>query len=205
MRVTVNVFPHIPAALVVVLTRVIGSDAPVQNSTADGAVNIKGSPHSMVLSVTQLIIGGGDTTLTTCVTVIWLPHVSVALHTRVATNELPQPVFVAVLTTRTVPPGDTQFPASTGGSKFHAALHWTVLFEAAMNGTPFCTTLYGSPAMVSTPLRGLALGLCATRYRTICGPVLVAGVSTVIQVFVSVAVHTHKVGDVTDTSPVESI
>src|SRR5947207_989536 len=70
-----------------------------QESLAVGLSKVQGVPHATTLLLAQVIVGGVlSTIVTTCVHVVLLPHASVTLHTRVATNVWPQVKLVNVLT-----------------------------------------------------------------------------------------------------------
>jgi hypothetical protein len=100
VRVATNVLP--PVRFVIVSTIEIAG-VP-QESLATGSSKIKlPTPHSLVLLPAQLIAGAVVSTLA----IVWLqifvlPELSVATHVRIATNVLPQPRLVTVLTMETV-------------------------------------------------------------------------------------------------------
>src|SRR5690349_14245457 len=99
--------------------------------------------------------------------------------------------------------GIAQLPERTGGSKVHAVAQSYVLFDALMKGIPFCETATSCPATVRKPERFDAVGFAAVEYFNVLGPTLFAPVSIVIQLFVLITAHEHKVGEVTVTCPVD--
>ena len=93
-------FPH---EILVTVFKTLTVAVP-QLSLATGVSNVKlAPPAEFVLFAAQVILGGVVSTMAMVwLQVLVLPERSVATHVRVATNVLPQPRFVLVLSTETV-------------------------------------------------------------------------------------------------------
>lgn len=91
------------AAFVTVLTITIVTLVPSQTSTAVGAVNTTGLPHSLILSGAQLKAGG----LVSTIVIVWLHdaelvQLSVTRQVRVALDKIGQRGFAALVTVLTM-------------------------------------------------------------------------------------------------------
>ena len=137
VRVAEKVLPQ--AALVAVLRMVRVTVPP--RSVATGASKVQAAPHSTVLLVAQVIVGGVVSVIVT----VWLhwallPQASVAFQVRVALKVLPQPAFVIVLTTEIV--FVPQVSVAVGASKVQAVPSSTDLLVAqVIAGAVVSTTL----------------------------------------------------------------
>src|SRR5947199_272663 len=103
---------------------------PQPSAGADGGSNVHAVPHSTVLFVAHVIVGGVvSTTVTVWLQVFVLLHASIAAQVRVAEKVLPQSGFVVVfrMTMRLVPQPSA---GAEGGSNVQAVPHSTVLFVA---------------------------------------------------------------------------
>src|SRR6266404_9553767 len=100
---------------------------PQASPGAVGGSKLQAVPHSTVLLVAQVIVGGVvSRTVTVWLQVLLLPHGSIAAQVRVALKVLPHSPFVLVprMTMRFVPQAS---PGAAGGSKPQALPHSTVL------------------------------------------------------------------------------
>src|SRR5260221_487734 len=96
---------------------------PQASPGALGGSKVQAVPHSTVLLVAQVIVGGVvSRTVTVWLQVLLLPHGSTAAQVRVAANVLPHNPLVLVprMTIRFVPQAST---GALGGSKLHAVPH----------------------------------------------------------------------------------
>jgi hypothetical protein len=128
---------------------------PSQLSTADGGVNTRGAPHSMVKLVPQLSTGGVVSTIVS----VWLQvaafvHKSAALQVRVTVNRIGQTLggrFVTVLRIVMVTLVPSQLSTAAGVAKTIGAPHSMVALLAQVNTGGVVSTI------VSVWLQVLAL------------------------------------------------
>jgi hypothetical protein len=105
---------------------VIVTFVPLQMSKAVGGLKLHGCPHSAVLSGAQVMLGGVvSTTVMVWLHVAELPHLSIAVQTRVAENVLPQSPLVTVLTVTMIRFVPSQVSTAVGGVKLHGVPHST--------------------------------------------------------------------------------
>src|ERR1051326_7406023 len=125
VRVAEKVLPQSGLVVVFRMTMRLG---PQASAGALGSSNVPHVPHSTVLFVTQVIVGGVvSTTVTVWLHVFVLLHASIAAQVRVAEKVLPQSGLVVVfrMTMRLVPQASA---GALGRSNVHDVPHSTVLF-----------------------------------------------------------------------------
>src|SRR2546427_5691815 len=99
-----------------------------QVSVAVGVLKVQSVPHSTVMLLTQVMIGGvRSSTVTVWLHSAVLPQASVARHVRVASKVLPQWPAGLVTVLRIVMITLPQVSLAVGASKGHALVHSTVL------------------------------------------------------------------------------
>src|SRR5258708_22611514 len=124
VRVAAKVLPHSPF---VTVPKIKVRLVPQASPRAVGGSKSQVEPHSTVLLVEQLIVGGVmSTTVTLWPQMLLLPHASIAAQVLVAVNVLPHNALVAVpkVTIRLVPQAS---PGAVGASKLQALPHSTGL------------------------------------------------------------------------------